>query len=295
MKSTTLSSAVAALFITLVASQASASSLSDCGNIDVDANATCNVMAQGGCTVSDCTYLACSASAYADCKPTCSKPDVTCEASCDITSCEAACKVEPATFDCSGNCSATCDADCGGSCDAKCSSSSDSECKAKCQGTCKASCKGECDVKCEGTKGSVDCTARCNGSCKASCTVKGNLDCHMNCRANADVTCTTDCRASCEKPNAAIFCDGQYIDHGGNLDSCLSAIEATVTANIKYDATSSGSASCANGTCQAEGEAEASASCAVAKVPHSSGWLALGLFGAITSGIVLRRRQRGSK
>jgi hypothetical protein len=76
------------------------------------------------------------------------------------------------------------------------------------------------------------------------------------------------------------------------LDSCVGAIEAFIKANVDFDAKADGSAACNNGTCQAEGSASASASCAMAKVPNASSFFGLGLLGAVTSGLILRRRAR---
>jgi hypothetical protein len=114
----------------------------------------------------------------------------------------------------------------------------------------------------------------------------------MDCRAKGEVDCTGGCEIACSKPNAALFCDGQYIDHGGHLDSCVGAIEAFIKANVEFDAKADGSAACNNGTCKAEGSAEASASCSMAKTPNSSSLFGLGLLGAVTTGLAFRRRQR---
>jgi hypothetical protein len=114
----------------------------------------------------------------------------------------------------------------------------------------------------------------------------------MKCRAKGEASCTGGCEIACTKPDAALFCDGQYIDHGGNLDSCVGAIETWIKAHVELDAKADGSAACDGGTCKAEGSASASASCAMAKAPDASSWFGLGLLGAVTTGLVLRRRQR---
>jgi hypothetical protein len=116
----------------------------------------------------------------------------------------------------------------------------------------------------------------------------------MKCRASGEASCTGGCEIACSKPEAAVFCNGQYIDHGGHFDSCLSAIEDTITAAVEFDAKADGSAACNNGKCQASGSAEASASCAMAKVPGVANWFGFGLLGAVTTGLILRRRQRRS-
>lgn len=291
MKSPLLTSALAiGLLVSLSSAKASAASLSDCGNIDVEANAQCQVMAEGGCAVDGCTEISCSATLYADCKGECALPDVECSGSCE-TDCSARCKAS-GSIDCGADCKGRCGADCSGECTAQCATDGDKAgCEAKCKGTCKASCTGECDAKCEAS-GSADCTASCKGSCEGSCTVSKNLGCHMACRTKAEAGCVSDCKVACTKPDAALFCDGQYVDHGGNLDSCVTALKEVIKANVELDAKADGSAACSGGTCTAEGSAEASASCGMARAPQSAGWAGLGLFGAVLTGLGLRRRSR---
>jgi hypothetical protein len=291
MKSTIRKSIyVSGMFIALHASRAFAGSISDCGDIDVEAKAKCELMAEGGCNVEkQCTLLACSASLYAQCKGECEAlPDVECTGSCK-TDCSADCKVA-ADFDCSGNCSSRCTVECGADCSAKCS---DSECEAKCQGTCDASCQGECNEKCN-LDANASCEAKCEGSCSGSCTVKSNLGCQLDCRVDGDAKCQSDCEIACEKPNAALFCDGQFIDHGGNLESCVAAINDWISEHVQVDATAEGSAACNHGTCTAEGSAKASAnaSCAMSKTTTSSSGIGFGLLGVVTTGFFLRRRRR---
>lgn len=269
-----------------------AASLADCGNINIEANAKCKVMAEGGCTVADCTPVACSGALYAQCKGSCEVPDVACEGSCQAD-CQGQCSASGGSIDCDASCSARCGVDCKGDCSAQCQSDANkTECEAKCKGTCEAACTGECEAKCSVVPPEATCEAKCKGSCEGSCTVTGNLGCHMQCRTRNELSCTGGCEVACTKPDAAIFCNGQYVDHGGHAESCLSALEATVTAAIDYDAHASGSASCEDGTCKAQGEAEAKASCAMARASLSGGsWLSFGLFGVAMTGLVLRRRQ----
>jgi len=99
---------------------AKAASLADCGNIDVNMNAQCDVMAKGGCTVSDCTPVACSATLYAECKGSCEVPDVSCQGSCQGT-CEANCTAK-GSIDCSADCKGRCNVDCSGKCTSQCAS-----------------------------------------------------------------------------------------------------------------------------------------------------------------------------
>ncbi len=97
----------------------------------------------------------------------------------------------------------------------------------------------------------------------------------------------------CSQPQGALYCNGQYVDHGGNLQSCIDAIRAAVpTITINTSASATGSSSCDNGTCQASGQADASASCAFS--PRSAGSAnALGAFGVLIGlGAFVSRRRR---
>jgi len=277
------------LFICVSEGTASAASLADCGNIDVNANATCNVMAEGGCTAADCQPLACSATLYADCKGNCQVPDVTCEGSCQGT-CETNCTAK-GSIDCRADCQGRCGVDCSGKCTTQCASDANkSTCEANCKGTCKASCQGECNAKCEVVPPSATCQAQCQGSCKGSCTATGNLGCQMTCRTKGEASCTGGCEVACTQPRGAIFCDGQFIDAGNNAQSCITALTDVIKATVNLDATASGSASCSNGSCEAQGEAKASASCAMAPAYSDRGsWFGFGLLGVVTAGLVRRR------
>lgn len=206
MKSTLLSS-FAALGLVLITTSAFADSLSDCGDIDVEANAKCEVMAEGGCAVDQCTPLNCSASLYAECKGQCKATLPSCEVDCK-GSCSAKCDAD-ANFDCSADCSVRCNGSCKGDCEAECSSSKDSQCQAKCKGTCEASCKSECSANCK-VEASATCDAKCKGSCSATCNTKANLSCQVDCSAKGEASCTGGCEIACSKPNAALICDGQY-------------------------------------------------------------------------------------
>jgi len=94
------------------------------------------------------------------------------------------------------------------------------------------------------------------------------------------------CKTQCEKPEGALFCDGNYVDTGNNLQNCIDALNAIL--HVKVDA----SASCSGSPCQAE--AKAAASCAASPshdaTPVSAGFLAAGL--GLVAMTVRRRRQR---
>ncbi len=285
--------AVALVSPLLVPSTAHAG-LAACGNINVEANAQCEVSVEGGCQA-QCTAVsftaACNAQGYTECSGTCDVPSVDCSGSCEAD-CSAECEVQPAEFSCEGNCSATCQGDCSADCSAECEASANKgECEAQCKGSCEATCSGECSASCEGQPAMASCDGQCKASCEGSCTAKTNLSCQVECQGKLQASCEAEleggCEVECEAVGGVLECDGQYVDHGGKLEECIDALKAVV--EVKGSA--SGSASCQGASCKAEGEAEASASCAM--VPGNdgaplTGLLALGALGGLLS---MRRRR----
>lgn len=257
--------------------------LDACGDIYVEAEATCVVEVEGGCETK-CEPIrmeaACAAELEVECAGECNaSASLDCRADCSA-SCEGQCEVDPGEFDCS----AACTADCAASCDASCSSG-DSECRASCEATC----SGRCDARCEGTPPSASCEARCEASCEGSCEARANVDCQIDCQADGFAECKVDlqggCEARCERPEGALFCDGQYVDHGNNLKECIAALEQQL--DIAVDVRGSAEAECDNGTCEAS--AEGAIACAVDPEPRPVGALwATALLGI---GAWLRRRR----
>jgi hypothetical protein len=95
------------------------------------------------------------------------------------------------------------------------------------------------------------------------------------------------CEARCDEPEGALYCDGNYVDAGNNLEDCVNALRATF--DIEVQGYSRGSASCSEGSCVAEGEAGCSCSAVGAQPPFSRAgvWALLVGLGALVVG---RRR-----
>jgi len=263
--------------------------LSSCGDIDVEADAKCKVEVEGGCTA-HCEppqlELACSAKLQASCSGQCTaKAEVSCSASCDVD-CKAKCEVDPGSFECSASCKADIDAHCAGECKGE---ASGSQAHGECVASCKASISAECEASCEGTKPSASCEAKCKGSCEGSCTGKARVDCQVDCQASGYAKCEGDlkvkCEGECTQPEGALFCDGQYIDHGGKLEDCIDSLNAWLTAHV--DASAQGSASCSGNSCEAEGEAKASC----ATVPGGPAGGGIALVGMMLAGAAIARRR----
>lgn len=250
-----------------------------CGNINVEANARCEVKGGIECEA-ECTPISFNAQCAADLELGCSgmctgSASAQCTTDCS-GSCMAECEVDPGAFDCS----ASCKADCEGSCAASCDGSSDgAECMASCQATCGAECDASCDIEAP----EADCMAQCDACCGGSCTAEANIDCQVMCQADGFAECKAEleggCTASCNTEEGALFCDGQFVDHGGNLKECVNALKALFDIEVSGYA----EASCDGASCMAEAGGEASLSCNVAPEQDQRGWL----FGVLLAGGLL--------
>lgn len=281
----------------LLAPEVAHAGIGACGDIHVEAEAECEVVAPGASCEGMCTPVsvraACTAQLAADCMGGCDDlPSVDCSGEC-TADCMAECsELEPGELNCQGSC----EADCSGRCEASCEGNDDrAGCMASCQGSCGASCQGSC----EGTPPSADCDAHCEASCEGSCEADANFDCQIECQTEGYADCEADvqggCEIACETEEGALFCDSQYVDHGDNLDMCIAALRATLDIEVMSEA--SGEASCGDGEgCRAEGQASASVSsaCAVA-TPGRSGATGSVVFASVwlLAGLVrMRRRAR---
>jgi hypothetical protein len=283
---TLVSLALATSLLGTFTARAQAQDLADCGNIYVEANATCTVDPPSiDCNVA-CEPIrleaACAGEAYLKCEGGCdANVDVGCSGSCEA-SCEAQCNVQPGEFDCQ----AYCQADCAGSCQASCMTSGNAS---ECEASCKGSCTGDCDASCRVRPPKVDCNADCKASCNGSCHAKANVNCQVDCQSKLYVECKArlsgGCKAQCMSDAGALFCEGDYVDTGNKLDSCVQALKSKL--DVQVEGYSEGM--CANGTCA--GQAGGSASCSAAPVAAGHNpWLGLSLFAGL--GIVTARRRR---
>jgi hypothetical protein len=255
-----------------------------CNEINVSAQAQCELVTSGGCEAM-CEPVAfeaaCAGRLTAECNGQCTaEASLECTASCQAD-CLGRCEVDPPEFDCRGECVA----DCEGSCSAYCSTG-DSECMASCRGTCGA----HCDVDCEATPPAAECAVKCEASCSGSCEAAANLDCQVDCQAEGYAQCEADlqggCEVQCSQPEGALFCDGQYVDAGNNLEECILALEAALDIEVEGHA----SGECRNGRCT--GEAEGTLSCAMDPQGRSTVRWTLGWVGLLMTGVLVAGRRR---
>lgn len=273
---------------TVSAPRARAQGLESCGNIRVEAEAQCEVIPPGVQCEAQCTPIkveaACEARVIAECDGGCNfTPPQNCSLDCQA-GCMGECMVDPGSFECSAECKASCSGECSGKCSAAAN-------KAECMGQCEGTCSAGCDAGCEGTPPSASCDAKCEASCDTSCEVEADLDCQIDCQAEAKADCVLEveggCKADCETMEGALFCDGQYVDHGDNLQECIDAIELVITANVEVNA--EGSSECEGNTCSAEGSADVS--CAAVPGKKGAGAGVIALLGASVLALGRRRRR----
>jgi MYXO-CTERM domain-containing protein len=139
----------------------------------------------------------------------------------------------------------------------------------------------------------VECQGKCRASCQGSCKAEANVDCNVTCQSSGYAQCETNlqgkCTADCRGGGGTMACNGNYVDHGNNLEQCVNALNALV-AELDIEVSGYANAQCSGNTCEAE--AGASCECGLSKNQSAGGsallW-ALGGLGALT---MFRRNRR---
>ncbi|MGD8859216.1 MAG: hypothetical protein PVI30_04340 [Myxococcales bacterium] len=290
-------SSAALLVALLSAPRPAAAGLDACGDIHVQAEATCELVPPGVECEGMCTPLsveaACAAELGVECVGSCDElPGAECTGQC-TADCEAECdELEPGEIDCRG----ACEADCGGRCEAHCEAAEDSaECVAQCRGNCSASCEGSCDVELP----EADCEASCEASCEGSCQVDTNFDCQMECQSMGFSDCEAEiqggCQLECEGDDGALFCEGQYVDHGDNLDECIDSLRAVIAAHVMVEGEAYSESGCTDGEgCMVEARARAkvSSDCSVRRPGPSGAAGGAAMLLPLLGSLLWRRRRR---
>ncbi len=246
-------------------------SLSSCGNIEVSASAQCTAEIEPIACKASCTPI----SFIGECSGRCDvSASASCTGSCDIAGCEASCEANPGMFSCQGECQTDCNLDCSAQCEA-------SGNMGNCEAECDAGCTGKCEGSCEGTPPSASCNARCEASCSGQCEASANFDCNIDCHAEL----TGGCDVACDSPNGALYCDGDFVDTGGNFGDCVASLNACLSVEVE----ASGSADCADNKCQAQAEGSITCAMPATPLPKDTPWHALALC-ALGVGLISRRR-----
>lgn len=276
-----------ALFAPLAWSGQAQAGIGACGDIHVEASAQCEVKGGIECEA-QCTPLAfeaqCAADLSVECGGMCNVEIAAgCTADCSAE-CMGSCEANPGEFDCRGECVA----DCSGSCEGRCASDGNSS---ECYASCEATCEGSCSGSCEATPPSADCSGQCEASCSGSCEAEANIDCQVMCQADGFIDCKANleggCKAECDVEQGALFCDGQYVDHGNNLEECVESLRAVLNIQVEGYA----EAECSGNECSAA--AGGSISCAVAPEDGDYGRTGalMGAVGLMLAGFAARRRR----
>jgi hypothetical protein len=289
MLRTVLQAAIPLALVLCLPGQAAAVDLSACGEIHIEASAQCEVEVGGGCK-SMCEPLrfetVCTTKRYKVCKNKCQiePPSVECTGSC-TAGCSAKCEADPGSVECYASCNTDCMASCQAGCDAS-----------NCEATCKATCSTECDASCSVTPPSASCDAKCSASCDGSCQITAPyISCQVQCQEVELPDCETElkggCEIECEQPEGALFCDGQYVDHGGKLRECIDQLNALLNSVVNVSASASLTSDCSDGLCSVSVEVEVG--CGVAgQEPAETPWTLFAVFGALGAIIVLGSRRR---
>jgi hypothetical protein len=168
--------------------------------------------------------VSCARQLFSECSPQCTVQVVPTEVQVCADSCVTQCSVNPGSFDCSATCGGKCTADCS----AKCATSADS---VSCTASCQAACTGYCEADCKAVLPAMTCQEKCQQSCHGIQAAKVNMDCQLKCHTvegytNCEAKLTGGCQTQCQAQQGALFCDGQYIDAGGNLQQCIDDLKS---------------------------------------------------------------------
>ncbi|MCA9705124.1 MAG: hypothetical protein KDK70_04640 [Myxococcales bacterium] len=276
-----------ALGICMLAVGAAQAGIPECGNIRIDAGAHCELLLGGSGECSGSCSLgvyekACATQQYESCQEVCTlDPNPTCTDGC-TEECAEQCEVGIEVV-CHGNCFP----ECVGECTLACEGAQDS---IQCRASCEATCDGECDHQCAQLPVDASCYSHCMECCGGSCSAAANMDCQVSCQTETWEDCEYGVQAECEGAcdvDGALFCDGQFIVGGEQLQACAAALAAIGIA-VAEDVINEVDDTIQEWE-QAERERKANGGCQVGAEGRPAAWgtgLLLGLLG-------LRRRRRG--
>jgi MYXO-CTERM domain-containing protein len=247
--------------------------LEDAGNCEIRGEIEC----EAGCDDLGVYKKACATKLHTVCREDCTLlAEPVCEDEC-TTACASDCD-RGINITCIHNCFG----ECVGGCDAQCEGAAD---MAQCRASCEATCDGECDIQCEPVV-DASCYQHCVECCHGSCGARANMDCQTTCQDKEFEDCEyelrVDCDASCSG-SGALFCDGEYVLSGDELNDCIQALIARGIGALEFAGEVEGKVGL--------GSESASAGCqlgAPGGVPVGAAWWPF----ALGTAVFWRRRRR---
>lgn len=255
----------------------------------VQACADAEVLPDADCVVQrDETCLnACAGDVYAlacapDVRQFCQSCSIGIDADCAIA-CSSEC-APGCQDDASATCLDLCGQDCMPDCTIRCGAYQDYVCEgspnteleacraqslADCESACGALCDFECGTSCAELGGDAGCDEMCAAACAASCTVSPVAPCLIECNVFRKGECEKElsgqCEAGCSANPGSVFCDGQYVYHGGDIAACITALNDLLEEPVA-------------GTTHDAGAPEGNGGCTIGAMPAGSQAAPLTLF-----------------
>jgi hypothetical protein len=131
------------------------------------------------------------------------------------------------------------------------------------------------------------CATKCDTGCTAGCTAQANASCQVECQEESFPECSSDyvqlCSTQCAQPEGALFCDGNYVDVGGDLPRCVEALNEILDSKIPAPVTPSEPASADPAT--------RNPTCAASRAPAPGGSMAA-VCAVLVMATVSRARRR---
>jgi len=222
-KAGALALAVGTLGVALAPGLAQAG-IPECSGIRVEADAQCRLELGADCEA-ECSLgvyeTACATHQYQTCQETCTlPPEPACTDECTEL-CAEQCEVGIEVV-CHQNCFPECVDECAASCEA-------AEYTIQCRASCEATCDGECDHQCAMLPVDASCYTHCLECCGGSCNASANMDCQLECQDHTWEECEYELQGKCEAAcdlEGALFCDGQLVAAGSELQACVGALVA---------------------------------------------------------------------
>lgn len=239
-----------------LAPAANAENIDACGGVALDAESvtSCQFLLTDTCK-EECQPVSsekvCASRLTTTCDSECTETaDVICTTDC-AESCVTTCTADTEPPNCNGLCESDCHQDCSDSC-------AGAENQGQCQSSCVQCCSSRCDEECDGQTETA-CDPVCVSACDGSCVAEANMDCQIACQSTQYEECETivteECKEECETSGGAIFCDGQFLATGGDVQACATEIEENFEFHIDVAGSADGDGNFGGFGCSSGGAA----------------------------------------